>query len=163
MFKRSPRNAYFWEWLKQNALSSKLGHLKKYIKSQCLFGAFCLKTFSDKDLQGFFGNFEILSAEFNSVKLFKSYSHLKMAIFLKISFFDNFKPPPFVSTCFQLPINFAASSFLYLQLIYGGNLQPSLNFLILQLKITIFEYLVWQCDASYTLQKFILKIRHFFI
>ena len=81
-------------------LSSKLGRLKKYIKNQCLFGVFCLKIFIDKDFQGFFNSFEISSAEFNSVENFKSYGHLKIAIFVKIAFFDNFKPPPFVSTRF---------------------------------------------------------------
>ena len=75
---------------------------KKYIKNQCSFGAFCLKTFSHKDnnLQGFSDSYEMTSAEFNSVKLFKSYSHLKIVILLETAFFDNFKPPPFISTCF---------------------------------------------------------------
>ena len=84
-----------------------------------------------------------------------------MAIFAKIAFFDNFKPPSFVSTHSQLSKNEAASSFLYIELLINGeNLQPISIPLFYSLTIAIFAFLMSQCATNYTLQKCLVKRRN---
>ena len=119
IFGRPPWNAYFWEWLEQDPLSSKLGRLKKYVKNRSLFGICWLKTFSDKTLQRFSNSFETSAAKFNTAiwkRLFLWKTNFLTILNLHHSFLTVFNCPK-----------------ILLQVVggNGGNLQPSSNSLIL--------------------------------